>query len=469
MDGGRLVAGLCDVVVIGAGPAGEQAAGRLADGGLSVAVVERELVGGECSYWGCIPSKTLIRPGDVLAAARRAPGAAAAVTGQLDTVAAFAQRDYMTSNWHDDGQVSWLEGEGIDLVRGVGRLAGERAVEVEGADGTVRRLSAARAVVLATGTHPAVPPIPGLREAGPWDNRAVTSAKELPGRLVVLGGGAVGVEMAQAYKRLGCDEVVVLEAAERLLAREEPFAGEELRAAFEAEGITVVTGVRMTAARRGGGGPVVASVADGREFTGDEILVAVGRRPATTGIGLECVGLEPGRPVPVDGQLRAAGVDGGWLYAIGDCNGLAPLTHMGKYHGRVAAAAILGKEVADAASHGVVPRVTFTDPQVCAVGRTAAEARAAGLHVTVVTTPTGGVPGAYTQGNGIRGTSQLVIDDDRRTVAGATFTGPGLQELLHSATVAICGGVTVDRLWHAVPSFPTVSEVWLHLLEAYGL
>ena len=461
-----------DVVVVGAGPAGEVGAGRCAEGGLSVVVVESELVGGECSYWGCIPSKTLIRPGEVIGAARRVPGAAEAVTGAIDVRAALARRDDMTSNWSDAGQVRWLEGATVDLVRGRGRLAGERVVQVEAADGSSMRLTARRAVVLATGTGPTLPPIAGLRECSPWDNRSVTAMGAVPRRLLVLGGGSIGSEMAQAVWRLGAEAVTVIEGAPRLLAREEPFAGDEVRRAFETEGITVVTGVAMTGVERDGGtGTVTATVADGRRFVADEILVAVGRVPKTADVGLDAVGLEPGRFVAVDDHFRAKGVAGKWLYAVGDCNGRALLTHMGKYQARLAADVILGRspDLSRLADHDMVPRVTFTDPQVAAVGLTEHEAVGRGLAVRTVTVDLAAVAGASTLGVDIVGTAFLIVDEERSVVVGATFTGPAVAELLHSATVAIVGEVPLDRLWHAVPSFPTLSEVWLRLLEAYGL
>lgn len=458
-----------DVVVIGAGPAGEVAAGRLAGAGLRVVIVERELVGGECSYWACIPSKALVRPGEVVAAARRVPGAAQAVTGSIDAGAAMARRDELVEHGDDAGQVSWLTSSGVDLIRGHGRLDGERRVRVSRPDGEVQLLEAQRAVIVATGSRATVPPVPGLAEVRPWDNRAATTLRQVPDRLLVLGGGPVGLELAQAIRRLGAREVSVIEAAGSLLAREEPFAGEQVRGALEQEGIVVATGVRLTGARRDPDGVVRLTDDRGREFVGDEVLVAAGRSPSTGDLGLESVGLRAGEAIAVDDRLRAEGVAGQWLHAVGDCNGIAPLTHLGKYQARIAADVILGKDTADRASRDVVPRVTFTDPQVAAVGLTGAQAAERGLRARTVTFETGALAGASVQANEYPGTSALVVDEERGVLVGATFVGGSVQELVHAATVAIAGQVPLDTLWHAVPSFPTVSEVWLRLLETYGL
>ena len=456
-----------DVIVIGAGPPGENAAGRAVERGFSVAIVESDLVGGTCTFWGCIPSKALVRPGDVLAAARRVPGAEPAVTGVVDAPAAFAWRDYMTSSWSDETQTPWLDEMGIELVRGHGRLDGERRVVVE-TDAGMRTLKADRAVVLACGAHAVIPPIEGLADVRPWTNKEATEASTAPERLLVLGGGPIGVELAQAFRSLGSKAVVVVEGADRLLPREEPFAGEQVAGAFAELGIDVRTGVKATAAHRDGDG-VHLSLEDGATVHGDEILVAVGRRANTGDVGLETVGLEPGRQFSVDDRLRVQGVEGEWLYSVGDVSGGAQLTHVGKYQGRILGDVLAGRDVADEVDGRVVPRVTFTDPQVAAVGPTEAEARERGIDVKVVQVDTGGVAGAYLRGDGIHGTSQLVVDRDREVVVGATFTGPDVQELVHAATIAIVGEVPLRRLWHAVPAFPTVSEVWLRLLEAYGL
>lgn len=455
-----------DVVVIGAGPPGENAAGRAVEMGFSAAIVESRLVGGECSFYGCVPSKALVRPGDALAAARRVPGAAPAITGGADAAASFAWRDYMTSSWSDHTQTPWLESVGIELVRGHGRLAGERTVEVETEQGTTT-LTARRAVVLANGTTPFMPPIDGLAESRPWTNREATAAHAVPERFLVLGGGPIGAELAQAFSRLG-SRVTLVEGNDRLLARDEPFAGEQVAESFRDEGIEVRLGVRATAVRRDDDG-VHVTLDDGETVVGDEILVAVGRRPNTADVGLETIGLEPGRPISVDERLRVRGVDGEWLYAVGDVSGGAQLTHMGKYQGRVFGDVLAGRDTVDEANARAVPRVTFTDPQIAAVGLTEADARERGIDVRVVSYDTGGVAGAYLRGDGIHGTSQLVVDQERGVVVGATFTGPDVQEIVHAATIAIVGEVPLERLWHAVPVFPTVSEVWLRLLEAYGL
>ena len=445
-----------DVITIGAGPAGEVLAGRLAAKGYDVAIVESELVGGECSYYACMPSKALLRPAQALAEARRVPGAAQAVTGELDVGAVLARRDQIIGGLNDAGQVPWLEDHGVTLIRGHGRLDGERRVRV-GEDVLVAR----RAVVVATGSTAALPPIPGLAEARPWTNREATTASTIPGRLLVLGGGVVGVEMAQAYAALG-SRVTVIEAAERLLPREEPFAGEELRQALAGRGVEVRTGVRAAAVRRDGQA-VTATLSDGREVRGEEILVAVGRRPLTGDLGLETVGLRPGAVIEVDDRLAVPGLP--WLYAIGDVNGRSLLTHMGKYQAHVLSEILDGHKAAVSGEGVAAPRVIFTDPQVAAVGLTLQAASGRGVDARAYDVPSAGTAGAAFHGNGTPGTARIVVDERRGVIVGATFTGTEVADWLQAATIAIVSKTPVELLWQAVPPFPTRSEIWLKLLE----
>src|SRR4051794_16986454 len=467
-----------DVVVLGAGATGENVADTVVRGGLTAVLVEAELVGGECSYWACMPSRALLRGTGVRAEAGAVDGTAQAVTGEQDVAATLARRDRFAHHWHHSGQVRWVEGAGIDLVRGRGRLEGERTVVVTGKDGTETRLSARHAVAVCTGSAAAVPPIDGLGDVEPWTSREATSAKEAPGRLLVLGGGYVGCEMAAAWQALG-SRVTLLNRGERLLARAEPAASEAVAAGLRQAGVDVRLGSGVTAARREGTDVVLTTAGEVRagEVRGDEVLVAVGRVARTRDIGLETVGLEPGRYLDVDATLQVRGVP--WLYGVGDVNGRRQLTHMAKYQARQAGAAMAARARGEdidrtdwspfvaTADDRATPSVLFTNPQVASVGLTAAAAAEKGLPHRVVRYDLGHVAGAALFADGYEGTAIAVVDTDREVLLGVTFVGPAVGELLQAATIAVVGEVPIARLWHAVPAYPTVSEIWLRLLEPW--
>jgi pyruvate/2-oxoglutarate dehydrogenase complex dihydrolipoamide dehydrogenase (E3) component len=448
-------------------------------------IVEQELLGGECSYWACMPSKALLRPVELLDTGRNLPGVKEALAGRpIDAPAVLARRDAFVKHHHDESQVKWATREGIDVVRGRGRLVGERTVEVTDGSGSTRTITARSAVVLATGTRAAIPPVEGLREAFPWTSRDVTNLQDIPGRIVVIGGGVVACEAVTWLRGLGAEEVTIIEAAPRLLGRNEPFAGEIVADQFRAQGVSVRLGATVERVARKDaensgegrlhGGPVRVRLADGTEIEADEIVVATGRIPNSDDLGLERVGVHPNRAgfLDVDDHFAVPGES--WLYAIGDLCGRALLTHMGKYQARIVGDVIAaraagrpldGNRFRDLADHGAVPQVTFTDPEVGSVGRTLDQARADGLDVESVEYDLASIAGAALLRDGYVGRANLVIDKATDTVAGATFVGSGIAELVHSATVAIIGRVPVDLLWHAVPSYPTVSEIWLRLLE----
>jgi pyruvate/2-oxoglutarate dehydrogenase complex dihydrolipoamide dehydrogenase (E3) component len=468
-----------DVVVLGAGPIGQNAAERARAAGLTVAMVERELVGGECSYWACVPSKALLRPVIALSDTRRVDGARKAVTGPLDTAGAFGRRNRYVSNWDDAGQADWVRGIGATLVRGHGRFDGARRVIVPTPDDDWLVLTARHAVVVCTGSRPALPDLPGMAEATPWTNRQATDSSYVPERLAVVGGGGVGVEMATAWQGLG-SKVTLLVRGSGLLPRMEPFVGELIGRGLTDAGVEVRTGVSVRALRRTAPDQVVLELDDGTELQTSEVLFATGRAPLTDDIGLETVGVQPGSWLDIDDTCQVRAVADGWLYAAGDVTHRALLTHQGKYQGRIAGAVIGARakgtpldtqpwgEHATTADHYAVPQAFFTDPEATAVGLTANQARQAGHRVRTVDVEIGDVVmGAKLYADGYTGRAQMVVDVDRGCLLGVTLVGPGVTEILHSATIAVAGQVPIDRLWHAVPCFPTISELWLRLLEAY--
>ena len=469
-----------DLIVIGAGPVGENVADRAKQGGLSVLVVESELVGGECSYWACMPSKALLRSGSALRAARAVAGSTEAVTGDLDVAAVLKRRDSFTSSWDDQGQVSWLEGIGIDLARGHGRISGPRRVTVTAPDGSVTEHEATHAVAVSTGTAALLPDIPGLAEARPWTSREATAVEVVPDSVVIIGGGVVAAEMATAYASLG--SAVTIIARSGLLTGQEPFAGELVGDSLKDMGVDVRLGASPSRVTRDGD-EVLVELSDGSAVTAAEVIVATGRTPRTDDLGLDTVGLEPGAYLDVDDTMLVAGdvnAETPWLYAVGDVNHRALLTHQGKYQARAAgeviAARATGGTVDDSpwgvhvatADHRAVPQVTFTDPEVASVGLTAKAADEAGIRTRVVDFDLGSVAGSSLHADGYAGRARMVVDEDRGVIVGVTFVGQDVAELLHSATIAVVGEVPLTRLWHAVPSYPTISEVWLRLLETYG-
>jgi pyruvate/2-oxoglutarate dehydrogenase complex dihydrolipoamide dehydrogenase (E3) component len=483
-----------DFVIIGGAPPGENVAQYAIQGSDRTAViVEEQLVGGECSYWACMPSKGLLRPIDVLNTARNLPGVKSLVGDHsLDVAAVLKRRDEIVHNHDDSSQVDWATGAGIDVVRGRARLAGVKTVVVTAADGSTRTLHARHAVVLDTGTTATVPPIPGLREALPWISRDATNLHEVPRRIAVIGGGVVACEAATWLNGMGAD-VTIIGDAPGLLGRNEPFAGEFVQAELAERGVTMHLGVKVDRVERvdpkdtgegniHGGEVTVHFGSD--SVTVDEVLVAVGRTPASRDLGLETVPTATGTLadaatdnrgyVSVDDQFTVEGVEGQWLYAVGDLIGRALLTHMGKYQARICGTVLAaraqglptdGSRFRDIADHGIVPQVTFTDPEVASVGLTEAQAREAGIDVETVEYDMAALAGTYILRDGYKGRAKLVIDNAADLIVGATFVGPEVSDLVHAATIAIIGKVTLETLWHAVPSYPTPSEIWLRLLE----
>ncbi len=447
-----------EVVVLGAGPAGEAFAGHAADAGLKTALIEQHLVAGECSYYACMPSKALLRPGEVLDEARRMEGVKQIVTGGLDAEAVLARRDEVIHDLDDSSQLPWLEDRGIELFRGSGTLCGEREVRI-GEDVLV----ANRAVAIATGSSAQVPPVPGLTEVPIWNNRQGTTSEEVPESLIILGGGPVGCELAQAWASLG-SEVTLFEPEDRVLIHEEPFAGDQVdKALREKHGVNLITGTEVDSVHASEQG--ITATAGGEQYTASELLVATGRRPRTDRIGLESIGIDGGGALETDDSYRVKGSE--WLFAVGDVNGRAALTHMGKYQAWVGVQTLLGHEPGNRAEQLGSPRVTFTNPQVAATGRTLAQAEQEGIDAVAIDVDTGATPGASFIGKGVDGTCRLVVDRSDGAIVGATFTGFEVAEWIHAATIAIVGKVPITELRHIVAPFPTRSEIWLRLAEAW--